>query len=1496
MNTIKSYTYDIKILDENNNEIEPSEEIKIIFTNNLINNKNLDTNIYHTSTDKNNSLTTEVLKGEVEGETITAKTDSFSYYTVEFTYNNLTYSIEGNSEVKLSTILEQVGLEGEVESVIGSNDNLFSFENKNNEWYVKANQAFKTTEWMKVTIDDIVYEITVTDATNYTITYQSGSDGQFADGTTTNVVDYSLTTDIAIEYSHTPNVDDTGLQNGNYANNLNTNDVVTIPGSPTLTVDIYYNGESVSWDWLSVWAGNYPSYTASSNRTSTGYVTTDMGAPNNNNKFGGSQSGSYTVNGNFLTNMGHTTLTIPGDSVTFGFKSDSSGYGKGYGYYAIVSGTCEIKTITSGTYKEPVANNSDYLFKEWSQDPDTISTSTTITATYMEDLLDENSKGTYDGIDWKIKHDGTLVIGKSGVIQTFTNRSSRTNDSWPWYQYRNQITSISFVGTVNGNGSHYGMFRSCENVTNVVNANNFNTSNVTNMRYMFSNCSGLTSLNVSGFDTSNVTDMSDMFYGCSSLTSLNVSGFDTSNVTDMSDMFYGCSSLTSLDVNSFNTSNVTNMSFMFDDCSSLTSLDVSNFNTNNVTNMTYMFNSCSSLTSLDISNFNTNNVTDMSYMFSNCSGLTSLNVSGFNTSNATNMTYMFNSCSSLTSLDVSNFNTNNVTNMGCMFRECSGLTSLDLSNFNTNNVTNMSYMFRECSSLTSLDVSSFNTSNVTNMSYMFSTCRGLTSLDLSNFTTNNVTDMSHMFSSCRSLTSLNLSNFNTSNVTNMELMFNSCGNLTNLDLNSFNTSSVTNMINMFSDCSSLTSLDLSNFNTANVTNMGYMFYDCNSLTSLDISSFDTSNLNNMTNMFGNMINLDTLKLGTNWEFLSKNGVTKKWRRDGDTIVYTAEELTNFYDGATMAGTYRALPEAYAEFDSSTGQLRIFRDADETYTNEQVIGTKTYYTDIETITGESLPKWNANKSNITSVVIEDYFRPQTAYAMFNSCSNLTTITGIENLCTTDIENMKVMFYGCSSLTSLDVSSFNTGNVISMENMFKSCSGLTNLDLSGFNTSKVTDMSYMFNECNSLISLDLSSFNTSKVIDMQGMFWGCNNLTSLDLSSFNTSKVTNMPVMFMNCSSLTTLNLNSFNTSKVSHMEEMFDGCSSLTSLNLDNWNLSSITDITNIGGMFSDTASLNLSTKNWVIPVNFNNVFDRTCDGSNIKKIDVTGWDLSATKSLYGLFGDAQKLEQIIGLETWDTSNIENMSGMFQNCKNLKNLDVSNFDTSNVTDMGVMFHICNSLTYLDLSSFDTSNVTNMGYIFSGTINLNTLILGPDWNFLSGNDLTKSWIRDGDTTMYTASELTSSYDGSTMSGTYRAFVSLTISETVKGSLADINKDFDFTINVLKDYVGINSTYAYTGSKTGNLVFSNGNATFSLKHNESISTYLPVGNTYTITQNSDGYTLSKSNYTGTLTTDTISTFTDTLEGTTPTGIFIDLIPYILLITFGILGIFLIRKFKYI
>ena len=60
--------------------------------------------------------------------------------------------------------------------------------------------------------------------------------------------------------------------------------------------------------------------------------------------------------------------------------------------------------------------------------------------------------------------------------------------------------------------------------------------------------------------------------------------------------------------------------------------------------------------------------------------------------------------------------------------------------------------------------------------------------------------------------------------------------------------------------------------------------------------------------------------------------------------------------------------------------------------------------------------------------------------------------------------------------------------------------------------------MFRECSSLKSIDLSSFNTTNVNDMSGMFRECSSLKSIDLSSFNTTNVNNMSYMFYECSSL------------------------------------------------------------------------------------------------------------------------------------------------------------------------------------------------------------------------------------------------------------------------------------------------------------------------------------------------------------------------------------------
>ena len=106
---------------------------------------------------------------------------------------------------------------------------------------------------------------------------------------------------------------------------------------------------------------------------------------------------------------------------------------------------------------------------------------------------------------------------------------------------------------------------------------------------LFSNCQGVTSVDLSELDTSETTTMSYMFYTCNSLANVILSNTNTSKVTEMISMFYNCYNLTTLNLSSFDTSNVSNMSGMFYYCADLTSLDLSNFTFSKVTNSSSMF-------------------------------------------------------------------------------------------------------------------------------------------------------------------------------------------------------------------------------------------------------------------------------------------------------------------------------------------------------------------------------------------------------------------------------------------------------------------------------------------------------------------------------------------------------------------------------------------------------------------------------------------------------------------------------------------------------------------------------------------------------------------------------------------------------------------------------------------------------------------------------------------------------------------------------------------
>lgn len=332
---------------------------------------------------------------------------------------------------------------------------------------------------------------------------------------------------------------------------------------------------------------------------------------------------------------------------------------------------------------------------------------------------------------------------------------------------------------------------------------------------------------------------------------------------------------------------------------------------------------------------------------------------------------------------------------------------------------------------------------------------------------------------------------------------------------------------------------------------------------------------------------------------------------------------------------------YARLDRETQTLTLYYDTNFGKGNDQGISESPLWMQLD------------ERMKIKSVVFDESFkdaRPTTCVSWFLCFEALTTIEHLDYLNTSEVEYMNSMFTKCTSLETLDLSSFNTEKVTDMQTMFEGSTNLRTINLpKGFIGSNVTDLNGMFRGCVSLTELDLSGSNAEKVKKMGSMFYGCVALSNLNLSGFKTGSLTEMRYLFSSCQSLESLDLSGFNTENVTSMESMFSQCSSLRSLDLSSFNTSKVI-------------------------------------GMNL------------------MFFNCTNLESI-DLSSFDTENLQKMANMFYSCTKLDTLDLSSFATPNMTSMLSAFQNCKNLkTIYVTSAFTTDKVTEGSYAFAGCVNL------------------------------------------------------------------------------------------------------------------------------------------------------------------------------------------------
>ncbi|MFN6833023.1 BspA family leucine-rich repeat surface protein, partial [Enterococcus hirae] len=541
------------------------------------------------------------------------------------------------------------------------------------------------------------------------------------------------------------------------------------------------------------------------------------------------------------------------------------------------------------------------------------------------------------------------------------------------------------------------------------------------------------------------------------------------------------------------------------------------------------------------------------------------------------------------------------------------------------------------------------------------------------------------------------------------------------------------------DLTNVTEIEgLSQLDTSNVTTMSYMFYGMSSVTSLDLSNFDTSKVTSMYNMCTGTP-LKKLTLGDTFKFVNgQGGLTSAWKReDGKGTFYSAADfMKNYGTGDLTAGTYVSATGWWGtspyNFDKNTGTLTI--EAGE-------------------LSGYEESPWNSRTVDLEAikkiVLSGKVVAPENSNYLFSTSTggkdltNVTEIEGLSQLDTSNVTTMSYMFYGMSSVTSLDLSNFDTSKVTSMYNM---CTGTPLKKLTLGDTFKFV------NGQGGLTS-------AWKREDGKGTFYSAKDF----MKNYGTGDLT--------AGTYVSVKTDTWGTSLYMFDEDtgtLTIGAGELSSSAESPWNSDKV-DVKAI-------KKIVLAGK-VVAPENASLLFTGTSNKGDLTNVtEIEGLSQLDTSNVTDMSKMFKGMSSITSLDVsgFDTSNVTNMQHMFSGMSSVTSLDVSGFDTSNVTDMANMFRGMSSVTSLDVSGFDTSKVTDMSDMFLKAP-LNKLTLGDHFKAVGdtglsapkalndGDQLTGNWIReDGQSKGYSPADFMTNYGtGDLTAGTY-------VAELVKSEL--------------------------------------------------------------------------------------------------------------------------------
>jgi len=335
--------------------------------------------------------------------------------------------------------------------------------------------------------------------------------------------------------------------------------------------------------------------------------------------------------------------------------------------------------------------------------------------------------------------------------------------------------------------------------------------------------------------------------------------------------------------------------------------------------------------------------------------------------------------------------------------------------------------------------------------------------------------------------------------------------------------------------------------------------------------------------------------------------------------------------------------------------------------------------------------------------------------------------IIKLISDEIINLSYMFYGCTSLKSIEgLKYLDTKNITDFSKMLNGCESLSDIKgLQDWDVSNGKDFSDMLAQCKSLSDIKpLENWNVLNGNNFGGMFCQCESLSDIKpLENWNVSNGNNFSCIFRECKLLSDIKpLENWNVSNGNNFSGIFRECKLLSDIKpLENWNVS---NGNNFSGIFRECKSLSdiKPLEKWDVSNgnNFSQLFHLCTSLKDIKGLQ--NWNVSNSKDFSYIFYECILLSDIKPLESWNVSNANNFECMFYNCKSLSDIKgLQNWNVSNGINFSGIFGNCKSLSEINaLENWNVSKGINFSNVFLGCESLVDINGLQNWNVSNGNN--------------------------------------------------------------------------------------------------------------------------------------------------------------------------------